>query len=39
MSEDDQDTYEAAKNYECEVIFQTRKGYGNAIVEGAILLK
>ncbi len=34
MSEDDQDTYEAAKNYECEVIFQTRKGYGNAIVEG-----
>ena len=27
-------TYEAIKNYDCEVLFQTQKGYGNAIIEG-----
>ena len=27
-------TYEAIKNYNCEILFQSKKGYGNAIIEG-----
>ena len=34
MSKDDIDTFEATKNYKCDVLFQSKKGYGNAIVEG-----
>ncbi len=34
MDKDDTETFESTKNYDCEVIFQSRKGYGNAIIEG-----
>tara|TARA_A100001015_G_C15038442_1_gene737879 strand:- start:2864 stop:3544 length:681 start_codon:yes stop_codon:yes gene_type:complete len=34
MHKDDIKTFESTKKYECEVIFQSRKGYGNAIIEG-----
>jgi glycosyltransferase involved in cell wall biosynthesis len=30
----DTETYEAIKSYDCEVLFQTQRGYGNAIIEG-----
>ena len=30
----DTTTYDSIKNYDCEVLFQTQKGYGNAIIEG-----
>lgn len=39
MDKDDIRTFEATKGYDCEVIFQSRKGYGNAIVEGISLVK
>ena len=34
MDKDDIETFISTKGYECEVIFQSRKGYGNAIIEG-----
>ena len=34
MDKDDTETFDSTKNYDCEVIFQSRKGYGNAIIEG-----
>ncbi len=34
MQKDDYETIEAIKKYECKIIFQTSRGYGNAIVEG-----
>ncbi len=34
MQKNDQETFEAIKNYDCKIIFQTGMGYGNAIVEG-----
>jgi glycosyltransferase involved in cell wall biosynthesis len=34
MGKDDTPTFTSIKDYECEVLFQTKKGYGNAIVEG-----
>ena len=34
MGKDDPQTFASIKNYECEVLIQTKKGYGNAIVEG-----
>ena len=34
MQKNDKETIEAIKNYDCKVIFQTGRGYGNAIVEG-----
>ena len=34
MQKNDKETIQAIKNYDCEVIFQTGMGYGNAIVEG-----
>ena len=30
----DTKTYESLKTYDCEVLFQTKRGYGNAIIEG-----
>ena len=30
----DTQTYDSIKNYDCEILFQTQKGYGNAIIEG-----
>ena len=39
MSKDDVATYESIKNFNCEVIFQSGKGYGNAIVDGIKLVK
>ena len=30
----DTKTFDAAKKYDCEIVFQTKKGYGNAIIEG-----
>ena len=34
MSKEDIETYEAIKNLNCEILFQSGKGYGNAIIEG-----
>ena len=34
IAKDDQKTLNATKNYDCEVLYQTGKGYGNAIIEG-----
>ena len=34
IHESDTHTYESIKNYDCEILFQTQKGYGNAIIEG-----
>lgn len=39
MSKDDVETFNATKGYDCEVLFQSRKGYGNAIVEGINFVK
>ena len=30
----DTKTYESVKTYDCEVLYQTKRGYGNAIIEG-----
>lgn len=30
----DTQTYQSIKNYNCEIVYQTKKGYGNAIREG-----
>ena len=34
LAKNDYETIEAIKNYDCEILFQTGKGYGNAIREG-----
>ena len=34
IKEDDINTFEAIKNLDCEVLFQSGSGYGNAIIEG-----
>ena len=34
MDKKDKETYEAIKKFECKIIFQSQKGYGNAIIEG-----
>ena len=39
MSRDDIATFEATKNFDCSVLFQSGKGYGNAIVEGINFVK
>ena len=34
MEKKDIQTYQSIKNYNCKIIYQTKKGYGNAIREG-----
>jgi dolichol-phosphate mannosyltransferase len=34
MRKEDESTFKATKKYDCEVLFQSKKGYGNAIIEG-----
>ena len=34
MENDDRDTFEAIKNFNCEILFQKNKGYGSALIEG-----
>ena len=34
LDKDDKDTFEVAKKYKCKILFQSKKGYGNAIIEG-----
>ncbi|MDC3022459.1 glycosyltransferase family 2 protein [Candidatus Pelagibacter sp.] len=34
IREEDEDTFKATNDYDCDVLYQSRKGYGNAIVEG-----
>ena len=34
LAEDDLETIKALKNYDCEILFQSQRGYGNAIIEG-----
>ena len=34
LDKNDLETINAAKRFDCEIIFQTKKGYGNAIIEG-----
>ena len=34
LDKEDLGTIEAAKKFDCEILFQTKKGYGNAIIEG-----
>ncbi len=39
ISKDDTKTFEATNGFDCEVLFQSKKGYGNAIVEGIKAVK
>ena len=34
VEESDKDTIESIKNFECEIVYQPDKGYGNALIEG-----
>ena len=34
LAEDDYETREAVKNFDCEILYQSQRGYGNAIIEG-----
>ena len=34
IDKNDTETYNSTKNFDCEVIWQSKKGYGNAIIEG-----
>ena len=34
LANDDLKTIDALKNYDCEILFQSKRGYGNAIIEG-----
>ena len=34
LEETDKDTLAAIKNFECQIVYQTGKGYGNALIEG-----
>jgi len=34
LAADDNETIEATKNLNCEILFQTKSGYGNALIEG-----
>tara|TARA_B100001287_G_scaffold250779_1_gene231539 strand:- start:190 stop:873 length:684 start_codon:yes stop_codon:yes gene_type:complete len=34
MQKDDEETLKAIKDYDCKIVFQTGRGYGNAILEG-----
>ena len=34
MSSDDFETINSIKEYECDILFQKKSGYGNAIIEG-----
>lgn len=34
LEKDDFETINSIKNYDCEIIFQSGKGYGNALIEG-----
>ena len=34
MEEEDIETFEAIKNYNCDILFQKNKGYGSALIEG-----
>ena len=34
MEKDDEETFNAIKNYECDILFQKNKGYGAALIEG-----
>ena len=34
MERDDKETFDAIKNFDCEILFQTNKGYGAALIEG-----
>ena len=34
LDKDDSETFGSIKNLDCKIIFQSKKGYGNAIIEG-----
>ena len=34
LAEDDLKTINVLKNFDCEVLYQSKRGYGNAIIEG-----
>ena len=34
LEKTDKDTIEAIKNFECKIVYQAGKGYGNALIEG-----
>ena len=34
LEETDKDTIKAIKNFECKIVYQAGKGYGNALIEG-----
>ena len=34
LAEDDLKTINALKNFDCEILYQSQRGYGNAIIEG-----
>lgn len=34
LEKEDQQTIQSIKDYKCEILFQSKKGYGNALIEG-----
>ena len=34
LQEDDIETIESIKNYDCEILYQKNKGYGDALING-----
>ena len=34
LEENDTETIESIKNYNCQIIYQNGKGYGNALIQG-----
>ena len=34
LEEQDSETIDSIKHYDCEILFQNKKGYGNALIEG-----
>ena len=34
LEESDKSTIESIKNFDCQILFQSKKGYGNALIDG-----
>ena len=34
LEESDRETIESINNFDCKIIYQSKKGYGNALIEG-----
>ena len=39
LADDDLETIDAIKNFDCEILYQNKKGYGSALIEGINKIK